>query len=244
MTTHAFAPGRERRTGRVAAALTVLLLTAVAGVALGRATAPNPTPAPGAAPPDTDVDVGEETPAGPTRVEAGVPVGYARTRDGAVTAATQYLLVLDSPVLVDESRLDTVLEVLASTEGRRGLRTSLGDGGRLPAERLNLTANDPSMVWRSVPAGWRIDRYDHGAASVAVWATAVLFTGAGTPTAMSWSTAEVQLRWEAGDWKLHGLLTSDGPAPPEPGAAPGAGATAAAQIRGFTPFRYAPALES
>src|SRR5437773_11209790 len=52
--------------------------------------------------------------AGPTRVQDGVPLGYAHTRDGAVAAATNFVTVVDGPLMPRPDQYERAVEALAA----------------------------------------------------------------------------------------------------------------------------------
>lgn len=217
-----------------------------AGVAAGRATAPSgpataaPAPNPGSSEATT-----EATGPGPSRSVEGVPVGYQRTEQGAVAAAANYAVVLDSPAILDEERLASVLEQVAAADARPDLASRFGRVTALLEERLNLDESaitDAGFVMRSVPAGYRLLDYSDDAATVAVWGTSVFVAAGRQAVAPAWGTTELTLRWEDGDWRVAALDTSEGPAPPLPGNAENA-ALVGSQINRFQPFWHQPADE-
>src|SRR6266702_3768962 len=49
---------------------------------------------------------------GPTRVENGVPVGYAHTQEGAVAAATNYLTVVDGQMITQPDKYRAAIDTV------------------------------------------------------------------------------------------------------------------------------------
>src|SRR5207245_427032 len=82
----------------------VLTMAVVVGLILGRATAPQ-QPA--------QVRTVPLAP-GSTRVESGVPLGYQHTRQGAIDAATNYVVTLDGPLLLQPDGLRTAEDLMAT----------------------------------------------------------------------------------------------------------------------------------
>src|SRR5579859_1626921 len=53
---------------------------------------------------------------GPTRVENGVPVGYAHTSEGAVAAATNFLEVRLGPMMFSPDQYRAAMDTMAAPE--------------------------------------------------------------------------------------------------------------------------------
>ena len=238
-------PGTSTAARIGAGALAAVVLFGV-GVAAGRATAPSgpATAAPAPDPGSSEAAV-EATGPGPSRSVDGVPVGYQRSEQGAVAAAANYAVVLDSPAILDEERLATVLEQVAAADARPDLASRFGRVAALLEERLNLdesAISDTGFVMRSVPAGYRVLDYSDDAATVAIWGTSIFVAAGRQAVAPAWGTTELTLRWEGDDWRVAALDTSEGPAPPLPGNAENAGLVGS-QINRFQPFWQRPAAE-
>lgn len=152
---------------------------------------------------------------GPTRVEAGVPVGYAQTADGARAAALRYVAVLGGPLMLDPARRDQALAAV-SPDGQPAPDVAARWATRPNVERVigaqQALRSGGQVVAAAVPVMSRVTTYDGGTATVAVWATAVLGTERLETLDQSWSTETVTLRW-AGDWKLAAYDSSPGPVP-------------------------------
>ena len=225
------APRRGRgRLGLAAGAALLALVLLAAGAAIGRATSPNDAPGSGAQ------DVVD---AGPARVVNGVPVGYARTEAGAVSAAANYTAVLGGKENLDPSFGEETYPVLAEQEvvdellvRSREFASTVNDPGAL--------VSDPQLVLRAAPVGYRVDEYYDDEATVTVWA---VVTGTGTqalPLTTAWGTERLTLRWIENDWRITAIDRESGPTPPEDGAT--APANLAGRMTGFEPFVYRPSL--
>lgn len=210
--------------GVVLAGLVVLAL----GAALGRASAPAPSGG----------TATEMAGTGPTDVVHGVPVGYARTPEGAVAAAANYTAVLGAKHNIDPAYGRDAYPVFALPDVVADLLRRSEDFGDTVRDAAALAA-DPALVLRAAPLGYRLDHYSHDQATVTVWAVAM---GVGTqelPLATAWATEQLTLRWIDQDWKVADLVGGEGPEPP------GVAVTAtpvdlAAQINGFKPLAYSP----
>jgi hypothetical protein len=226
-------------------ALLAVVLVAL-GMALGRSADPSPQ---GGQPPERPGQLagpdGQESPgtrlhAGPTGVEAGVPVGYEQSEAGAVAAATQYVVAFGGELALDDQRRRDALQSVASEAGARRLEEQLGPGFAIVRDYLDqVVAPGDRVVMRTVPAGYRITSFAREQAVVEVWAAGML-VGLGEPIRMvDWTTSTIHLRWERGDWRVEEIDTQDGPHPHAPGIADAA--EHARQIATFGEYWYAPA---
>lgn len=152
---------------------------------------------------------------GPTRAEAGVPVGYAQTVEGAQAAALRYVGVLGGPLMLDPARRDQALAAV-SADGQPVPDVAARWATRPNVERVTgaqqALRSGGRVVAAAAPVMSRVTAYDGRTATVAVWATAVLGTDPLGTLDQSWSTESVTLRW-AGDWTLAAYDSSPGPVP-------------------------------
>jgi hypothetical protein len=230
------------------------------GLAVGRATmtrqpaaggqaAPTATSAPAAtagapaaqaATPQAATAVGK---AGPRRLQHGVPVGYAHNDAGAVAAATNYVTVLSSSIILDRDKRHAAIGVVAAPEARARLQRTFDQAVASLAKGLGVPAgavDDGKVVLRAIPVGWRLERYDDRRARVAIWATGVAGTLAGVPVQEGWGTTTVNLRWVGGDWKQLDTKTTDGPVPIADPATPTAPSELIPKAQEFKEYTYAP----
>lgn len=194
------------------------------GVAVGSAGNAGPAPASRPPPEGPHEDPDEGRGPGPSRIEAGVPVGYERTEAGAVAAAANYVVALGGVLLLDPSGRVDAFGAVALPEARNDLE-KLASGIDLVVEQLDLEAirSEPGFVFRTLPAGYRLEAYDHDIAVVEVWANGVFVAAGRQPRIPSaWRTTTVRLRWQDGDWRITGLEGEDGPVPTQSGDEPGA----------------------
>src|SRR5216684_4288200 len=101
-----------RRLGWVIPAV-VITMALVVGLFLGRATSP---------PQRLQVRAVPLAP-GSTRVESSVPVGYQHTRQGAIDAATNYVVTLDGPLLLQPDGLRRAEDLMVASAYRAELET-------------------------------------------------------------------------------------------------------------------------
>jgi hypothetical protein len=189
---------------------------------------------------------GAATKVGPSRFKAGVGVGYARSQQGAVAAAANYTSVLSSDLILDTTRRRAAIDALAAPEAKARLQTSFDQAVVSLRQGLGVTAgadDGTQVLLRATPVGWRVQRYDNGAAKVAIWVTSVGGSIGGkvpVPIREGWGTTTVTLRWAGGDWKQVESTTTDGPVPIADVAPPTAAPELVDKANEFKEFTYAP----
>jgi hypothetical protein len=217
----------------------------------GAATAPQ---APAQDPP-TDAQGGESAPpaqdgssttgAGPTRVQDGVPVGYTRTPEGAVAAATNYVRALSGPLILDEETRRLAVAALADPETEQEQLQVLTDSAPAIAESLRLPpdggTDGTDLLLQTVPVRVRLDRYDAGSATVSIWQTSLGGTTAGVPVLQRWGTTTVELRWVSDDWKQVATRSTAGPVPLADDTQPTAASELLGTLEDYEEYPYAPA---
>ena len=184
--------------------------------------------------------------AGPTRTVDGIPVGYERSREGAVAAALSYDAVLGRPEFVtDPARRRSILEAVATPglvrQYEQADRTaSLASLAQMPVYRA--TREGRASVWQTTPLSYRVERYTGDEADVSTWSMAIVGAGKVAPTA-SFGVGGSRLRWDGGDWKVAGdsRRTLDGPTPALlRNAEPSSSLEFRARLRGLQGLRYVP----
>jgi hypothetical protein len=145
-----------------------------------------------------------------------VPVGYLETEAGAVDAATNYLVTLDSPLVLHPDQVRTAEAVMAAPEYRDQL-IAAGDANlRALNSSFGVATNagfGVQVVIRYVPVAFHLDSYDGLHAAVSVWAVWVLAESGILPAQQHWLTSTMLLEWTAGDWKVTGASSRPGPVP-------------------------------
>ena len=227
---------RERRSLMPAAVALVIALIAAATL-VGRLTAPRtdapptPRPAPIAEPPVLDA----------TRTVAGVPVGYARTREGAVAAMAAYGRVLADPrVQLDDRRRRQVAEAVGTARYARALEggetgfAALRDGPVGQALRPGARA-----VFLAVPVAYRMLSFSRTRAVIVSWGVAIAASDTGIEPRAGWETTTTTAVWEHGDWKVDRVGSTSGPVPAGTAAASQAGSFIAGLV-GMRALRHVP----
>lgn len=224
--------GRGPSTGLTVAVVVALL----AGLLIGRLTAGGDDD--GKSSPQGGAGSGP----GPARSVDGVPTGYARTREGAVAAATNYLTVLSSDAVLNNGRRDAAIRAMAdSSFAPRFLRQTAAANAQLERGPLGagLRGGAPT-VFQAGQLGYRIDSYNADAAIVSIWNVALIGNATSVAPQVAWQTNTFRLRW-AGDWKLAGYRGEQGPTPALPrGTAPTPPTGFVQRAGTFKGFRYAP----
>ena len=181
---------------------------------------------------------------GPRAVEAGVPVGYARTASGAAAAATGYLTVAAEGLLLMDgpARDAAVRRMLVPNASAETVASVVGDRALLERLRRSTSASGtPRAVLRNLPVAYRVDAISGARARVSVWAAAVWsITGVGGP-GEAWTTTSMELEWVEGDWRLWSLSSKDGPTPATTSGPVAGTEELIAALAGFSSYRYAPA---
>ena len=197
----AYEEERRLKTGHLVAALALVFL----GVLIGWATDGGEGSERGDRP---NADVG------PTDTVNGIPVGYERSREGAVAAALSYGTVVSEPAFVtNPARREQVLTAVATDEFARRYEqgaAALAELAKTPLYR-GVTEGQRT-VWTGAPLGYRVERYSDDEVVVFTWTVGVLGNAATTPRA-SFSSGQAQLRWADDDWKLAGGIDKTGPVP-------------------------------
>ncbi len=177
------------------------------------------------------------TPApGPTRVESGVPAGFARTPEGAVAAAASF--VCTGQVLLDMDPLaaeEAVRQMASATAADRQVAEALA---ALRSVRSTLASGMGPTIYRQAAVAWKVLSFSPAQAQVAIWNVGVLARDGIAPPQAGWAVSTFDLLWERGDWKVLDERITPGPAPIlDDSAAPATAAQLIASLRGFTDFR-------
>lgn len=173
-----------------------------------------------------------QTPSGAPQPDPG------RSRDGAIRAAARLTVAFDGAGLFDDRRRDQLLDRHAASSARARLGVTLGEAARLIVDELDLAAeslHEPGFVWRSVPAGARVETFTPDRAVVSMWGTGVVVAPGVSLVQPGWRTTRVELVWEGDAWRLVAFRSEPGPQPPVVGGTPDA-ALVARLINEFEPL--------
>ena len=225
---------RERPRSRVVA-VGALVVALVAGAAIGRLTAPTADSVPATMP------AAGAPAAGATWTAAGVPVGYPRTRDGAVAAMAAYGQALADPrVQLDDRRRRAV----AAAVGTERYARSLQDAEAVFAARRSGAVGQAlrpgaRAVFLAVPVAFRVVSYDDHEAVIRSWGVAIAASDTGLQPRASWGMTTTTALWLQGDWKVERVVSRPGPVPAGVGQ-PSSASAFIDGLAGMGTLRHAP----
>ncbi|MFJ5819391.1 hypothetical protein ACIQGT_36695 [Streptomyces sp. NPDC093108] len=151
-------------------------------------------------------------------VRGGVPVGYPRTKDGAIAAAVNYQAARSSSgYFTDEALRHQVLKTMMTSAALPNQQEQDDQTAKGLMASLGVTEQTaPDMVMRAASLGTSVRSYSNDTATVRVWMSEVV----GVPTEQSkmpvagtYSTYTLILLWQDGDWKVATIDLADGPTP-------------------------------
>jgi len=159
---------------------------------------------------------------GSLQLVAGVPVGYAHTDAGAVSAATNYAIAYGGPAMFVPAQRRAIVDATTDPAVRAAQQAQQSALYSATADKFGLdqqgrpTAPGVEFVARELPVGARLVAYAPNTAVVAVWEDGLVgLAGTGTtrPVQEGWGTTTVTLRWAARDWKWTAGSFTPGPTP-------------------------------
>ncbi|MGW5735298.1 MULTISPECIES: hypothetical protein [Streptomyces] len=153
---------------------------------------------------------------------SGIPSGYAKTAQGAQSAAANYAVALGSADMFKADlrhRIVNTVYTPAAADRQASLDKVYSGKGFLAGIGLNPDGSAPkgtSFVSRIIPVGTTAKQVSGNSATVEIWYSS-LFGLAGentkNPVSESWFTNTYELRWIGGDWKVADFKQKDGPVP-------------------------------
>ncbi|GAA3361738.1 hypothetical protein GCM10017744_049640 [Streptomyces antimycoticus] len=152
----------------------------------------------------------------------GIASGFAKSEQGAQSAAANYAVALASADMTKSDRRHQLVSQIFTSDRVNALQEKLDRAySKGFLEKLGLDANGNAAVGmtyvsRAAPMGTKTTTSTDTAATVEVWCTGVFGTageGSKNPVANDWFTMTVKLRWVNKDWKVESYSQKDGPAP-------------------------------
>ncbi|MEU4098503.1 hypothetical protein [Streptomyces sp. NPDC026673] len=180
---------------------------------------------------------------------AGIPTGYARTDQGAQSAAANYAVALGSDGMFNANRRADIVGTVYAPDVAAGQRSALNkvysDAAFLKRIGLDADGSPPegmTFVSRTTPVGTRLDDFSGKAAVVEVWYSSLFgLAGEGStnPVSESWYTNTFRLKWADGDWRIVDFEQKDGPVPVGRDQAASSAEDMSDAVNGFGGFTYA-----
>ncbi|MFJ8676578.1 hypothetical protein [Streptomyces sp. NPDC093589] len=157
-----------------------------------------------------------------TGKNGSIATGFAKTEQGAQSAAANYAVALVSPnILKLNERHSIVQKAFAPAKVDEMQRKLDGAYSAGFLKKLGLDVNGNAAkgltyISRTVPVGTKLVKLAGDTANLEVWCTGLFGTAGAKSTApvtSDWFTMHLQLKWANGDWKVDGFSQQDGPAP-------------------------------
>ena len=136
---------------------------------------------------------------GTTAGPSNLPLGYPQDENGAVAAATNYLIWMNSIKITDKEQADAMADTAAADASTRSALVQSFDELRTGMESLKADQPEPAR------GAYAIANYAAGRATIYIWAPEVT-TDTDNVTDHLWGVDSVRLVWASGDWKLDGAL--------------------------------------
>ncbi|WP_407287503.1 hypothetical protein [Streptomyces sp. BP-8] len=175
--------------------------------------------------------------------------GFAKTEQGAQSAAANYVVALSSDGMYTSDRRDAIVNAVytpsAAAARKESLRKVYTDPkflGRVGLKPDGSTPSGMTFVSRANPAGTKTEKFEGTTAKVAVWYSQLFGLagqGSQTPVAESWYTSTMELQWVDGDWKVAGFTQKAGPAPVGGDQTAATAKDMSQAVQGFGGFTYA-----
>ncbi|MEU0345004.1 hypothetical protein ABZ092_40255 [Streptomyces bobili] len=152
----------------------------------------------------------------------GIPSGFARTEQGAQSAAANYAVALGSTGMFQKDSRHALVDTVYTAATAARLQAPMDQAysaAFLAKLGLDADGNAPegnTFVSRVVPVGTTVQAYADATAKVAVWYLGLIgMSGENStdPVTSSWKTWTFDLQWVEGDWKITADEQKDGPAP-------------------------------
>ncbi|WP_030250446.1 hypothetical protein [Streptomyces sp. NRRL S-455] len=160
----------------------------------------------------------------PVQTKTGdLPTGYARSEQGAQSAAANYGTALGSADMYDTQKRHAIVNTAYAPDVAAAQLPAFDEvySRESLLEKIGLNKNGaaPSgqtFVSRVIPVGTKVTSYSGSTATVELWYTSLFgLSGEGSrnPVTESWYTTTYQLKWVDDDWKVTDFTQKDGPVP-------------------------------
>ena len=146
--------------------------------------------------------------AGPTTDEDGIPLGYARTEEGAIAAAANFNLLSGRDDLLDREALTNAMQTFAAPSWKVEAADQAENGYEYIVETYGEDAEVSTAVLR-----YDVSDFSPERAVVKLWTVTVLSGSARPNVDEVWGIVTINLEWVDADWRVGGIESSPGPAP-------------------------------
>ncbi|MFG2213105.1 hypothetical protein [Streptomyces sp. NPDC048638] len=177
-----------------------------------------------------------------------IATGFAKTEQGAQSAAANYAVALGSTSMFNRDQRHQIINTVMAPSAVDTFQKTLDKAYSADFNKnvgLHADGSTPAgltFVSRTIPVGTKVKNSSNGRATVEVWCTGLLGmagNGSTKPVTTSWFTITMKLAWSDNDWKAITHSQEDGPAPVS-GDVPASGAKEiAGAVDGFGGFTYA-----
>ncbi|MFD8316283.1 MULTISPECIES: hypothetical protein [Kitasatospora] len=216
--TAAPAPRPRRRALKISTGLVAVLVTAGLVTAGLRGSHTSPAPAGPAAAPAAAAGTGTGTGSSSgLHLKDGVPVGYARTEDGAKSAATNYQIAQSTAgFLANPDVRHKVSAVVMAPDALAQRLATIDSQSQNAMTNLGINANGQTqdgapLINRQAVLSATVSSFSTDVATVQLWTvavTGVAATGSQMPPTSEFSTWNYTLTWTGGDWKAVSITRS------------------------------------
>ncbi|MFG2830169.1 hypothetical protein ACGFWI_22330 [Streptomyces sp. NPDC048434] len=206
-------------------------------------------------PQDSPKDAGHAQPTAPTGTKpatgktGGIASGFAKTEQGAQSAAANYAVALTSDGMYQAAGRHEIAKAVYAPSVAAARKNDLDKVysdhaflGRIGLKPDGSAPKGMTFVSRANPVGTKTEAFKGDTAKISVWYSA-LFGLAGTdsknPVTESWYTNTFDLQWADGDWKVTNFTQKDGPAPIGRDQAAASAEDMTHAVQGFGGFTYA-----
>lgn len=186
--------------------------------------------------------VAASTGPGPRSFAGAVPIGFARTPDGAAAAATSYLSTLHRLVVLVPAERETALRRISAPAADAVVSQAMDAMAALDAILVEARDAKPGarLFLREVPVAYEVEQFEPQRARVQCWSLGLVLVEGRTEATQVWSTNTVELVWEGDDWRLWSWSRLPGPVPATPYITATAPDEVLSAIEGWEGFSYVP----
>ncbi|MFF4699712.1 hypothetical protein [Streptomyces chattanoogensis] len=177
-----------------------------------------------------------------------IATGFAKTEQGAQSAAANYVVALGSADMFNRTQRHKIITTVMAPPAVDTFQQTLDKAYSADFYKnvgLHVDGSTPAgmtFVSRTIPIGTKVKDFSGSQATVEVWCTGLLGmagNGSTKPVTTSWFTITMKLAWTKSDWKALTHSQKNGPAPVS-GDVPASGAKEiAGAVEGYGGFTYA-----